>query len=708
VDGNFRGTGGGFGPCPGRTSGEAKMGEASERVRGVATGAAERASALGKSVNKSHLVNRLNYMNFQDQTILVNLRHVTYDNAIFLRARPLPCAGERLECTWAETAGLQELLKAYRFDYLLIPDGKKYLLVNSEVVAMDERGISLVLPVTCHEFEARGIKRHPGAEVKVQMMQHGASFNGELVDFTPVAVRVTGTPVPPATFQWINPETPLNLRLTRGRSVLFSGAFEILSHSSADSARSLVLRQLNSNIRRFKTKKYRNLRQQLVPSPNVIFEHPLIGKRVNLKIADVSGSGFAVEENEGDSVLMAGLMIPDLELSFAHGLALKCTVQVVSRNVVGSGAEKIVRCGVAILEMDIRDHVKLLSILHQVANRRSYVCTEVDMDDLWDFFFETGFIYPGKYAHFQANKEEVKRTYLKLYGDNPQIARHFIYQDRGAILGHMAMVRFYENSWMFHHHAARKSVTIKAGLAVLDQAGRYLNELSNFRFAHLSFIYCYYRPDNKFPNRVFGGFARHHGDPGSCSLDQFAYFHYGGGEGTPAFGAPWEFAPSSHFDLAELGNYYRHVSGGLLTRAFDLEPASAGHEELSEEYRALGFRKERFFYSLRKEGALKAFFMVNCTDAGFNMADLTNCVSAVILDEQVPPDLVQLALQQVATHYEGGEMPVLTYPVSYLDKHAIPYDKVYTLWILDLQHSDDYFEFCEGQFRSFKRVAEES
>jgi hypothetical protein len=684
------------------------MAEAAERIRIVAGGAQERAAALGRSISKSHLVNRLNYMNFQDQTILVNLRHVTYDNAIFLRALPLPCAGERLECLWAEMASLKELLKTYRFEYLLIPDGKKYLLVNSEVVAMDERGVSLVLPVTCHEFEARRIKRHPAEGVKVQMMQHGASFEGELVDYTPVAVRVSGSAVPPATFQWINPETPLNLRLVRGSSVLYSGAFEILSHSATDSTRSLVLTQMRANIRRFKTKKYRNARQQLVPSPNVVFEHPLIGKRVNLKIADVSGSGFAVEENEGDSVLMAGMIIPNLEISFAHGLALHCMVQVVSRNVVGSGAEKIVRCGVAILEMDIRDHVKLLSILHQVANRRSYVCTEVDMDDLWDFFFETGFIYPGKYAHFQANKEEVKRTYAKLYGDNPQIARHFIYQDRGAILGHMAMVRFYENSWMFHHHAARKSVTIKAGLAVLDQAGRYLNELSNFDFAHLNFIYCYYRPDNKFPNRVFGGFARYHQDPGSCSLDQFAYSHFHAGAASDPLAGPWELAPSNHFDLVELGNYYRHVSGGLVTRAFDLEPGAVRHDELAEEYRALGFRKERFCYSLRKEGSLKAFLLVNCTDAGFNMADLTNCVTLIVVDDQLPPDLVRLSLEQVSRHYEGGEMPVLSYPVSYLDQHAIPYDKVYTLWILDLQYSDDYFEYCEGQFRSFKRVAEES
>jgi hypothetical protein len=78
------------------------------------------------------------------------------------------------------------------------------------------------------------------------------------------------------------------------------------------------------------------------------------------------------------------------------------------------------------------------------------------MDALWNFFFDTGFIYPEKYAFFQANKEAIKKTYERLYSQSPHVARHFICQEKGAILGHMAMVRFYENSWLIHHHAATR------------------------------------------------------------------------------------------------------------------------------------------------------------------------------------------------------------------------------------------------------------
>ncbi|HJV67409.1 MAG TPA: pilus assembly protein PilZ [Geomonas sp.] len=667
----------------------------------MATGGGAQPEA-GRSVSKSHLVNRLNYLNFQDQSILVGLRHLVYDNAVFLRARPLPCGGERVECLWEQGESLRELLRSYRFDHLLIPDGKSYLVVNSESVQVDEQRLSLVLPPACREFQARRIKRHAASGVLVQMLQHAALFEGELVDFTPVSLRVAGAATAPSTFQWFNPETEVTLRLVKGGSILCSGSFRMANHAW-NSTQQVVLRQSHDAIQRFKKKRYRNSRQQLLPSPNIVFDHPLIDKRINLKVADLSGTGLSVEESESDSVLMVGLVIPQLRISFAHGFSMNCSAQVVSRTVCEELRERTVRCGLVILDMEVRDHVKLLSILHQVKNERSYVCTDIDLNDLWDFFFETGFIYPGKYAHFQSNKEQIKLTYAKLYGDNPQIARHFIYLERGVILGHLAMVRFYSNSWMIHHHAARRSVTIKAGLAVLEQVSQYLNELENFAFAHLRHVYCYYRPDNKFPNRVFGGFARRNQDPRVCSQDSFGYFHFQGEAHPGRLPEGWQLAASSHFDLTELGSFYRFHSGGLLLEAFDLLGPQSDADQLEREYRALGFTKEKFYYSLKKEGSLKAFLLVNRTDAGFNMAELTNCVTLIVLDEELPRELAELSLQQVCHHYEEGSMPVLGYPLSWLDRRSVSYEKNYVLWILNLQYTDNYFEYCQGLFGFMKK-----
>ncbi len=657
----------------------------------------------GKNINRRQLVNKLNFINFQDETIIAHFRHSRYGSGLNLRVRPLPCAGERLTCAWVDSRDLPQLLRNYFFDYLLIPDGKRLLIVRAKSVDSGEVEISFLLPASCREFKLRKIKRHPVTGIAARFTQNSASFSGALMDFTPIAMRVEGSEDAPQTFSWINPDIPVDLHLYDGDNLLYSGECTILRHSINRITRSFVLSPVNSSIRRFRPKQYRTRRYHLSPSPNIVFRHPFISSTINLKVADLSGSGMAVAENEEDSVLMPGMIIPELQLTLAHGLGISCRAQVLSRNIIEGedGGAREAKCGLTILDMDIHEHVRLLSILHQAGNSHSYVCSNVDMDALWDFFFETGFIYPEKYSFFQTQKDEIKKTYARLYEQTPHIARHFIYQERGTILGHMAMVRFYENSWLIHHHAARKTVSLKAGLTVLNQITHYVNELHNLYFAHLSHVFCYFRPANKFPNRVFGGFARKLDNPRGCSLDEFCYAHYAGKSIGEPSGMPeaWELSETTcPSDLAELCSYYGYVSGGLMVDAFDLAGESAFYDGLEEEYRRLGFAKKRRYYALRHEGDLKAVAITNVTDVGFNMANLTNCATIIALDENIPRGVMDACLENLAGQYGGQDMPVLIYPGAYVEKVSISFEKVYVLWILNLQYLDDFFRYCDELF----------
>jgi hypothetical protein len=318
------------------------------------------------------------------------------------------------------------------------------------------------------------------------------------------------------------------------------------------------------------------------------------------------------------------------------------------------------------------------------------------MDALWSFFFETGFIYPSKYAFIQLNKREIKRTYEKLYTSNPSIARHFTYQKKGNILGHMAMVRFYENAWMIHHHAASKSESMKAGLVVLKQISRYINELHNLNSAHMKYVYCYFRPENKFPNRIFGGFARQLNDQQGSSLDTYAYFHYRKTvPGAASIPDPWELTEIRLEDYAELRSFYSFNSGGLMMDAFDLHSAKAVPDALAHEYQSLGFQKKRRIYSLLEADELKAIIIADVTDIGFNMANLTNCTTVIILDEMTPRFFVESSLACISNEYEHREMPVLVYPAAYAEKHALPVEKTYILWVLNLQYLDPYLMYCD-------------
>lgn len=655
-----------------------------------------------RKIGKNHLINKLNYINFQDGAVLVNFNHRKYDKIITLKAKPQPCMGDLVDCLWPGDENIARIIQTYEFKNILIPNGQRLLMVEPEVVRVDDQGISVLLPDTCQEISSRRAQRYPCKNIRVQFIQNSTVFSGALLDFNGLSFRVKLTAVPPQTFDWINPSHPVNIIVSNDETTIYSGECKIIRHTRGQSTRNYILEPLKQEIQRFKQKEFRSERYVLTPTPNMVSRHPFTSMRVDLKIVDLSGSGFSVEEDEFNTMLLPGMILHELELSFADSYKIKCSAQVVFRKeMVDPNGDRWIKCGLALLDMDIRDHLKLISMLHQAKNKNSYICNDVDLDALWDFFFETGFIYPDKYATIQKNKEQIKETYAKIYTRNPHLARHFIYQEKGTIYGHMAMIRFYENAWMIHHHAARKSALNKAGLIVLDQIGRMGNDSHRLYSLHLDYMICYYRPDNKFPSRVFGGAARNINDPKACSLDGFAYSHYNNPL-PPADDMPegWQITETQYEDLQELSGFYEHVSGGLMLEALDLRPEKIDCRELSQEYEKLGLTRLRHLFSLRHNGRLKALFLVNQSDVGLNLSDITNCIKVFVSDPQdLTAEIYHSAISGISKITGKKDFPTLIYPSAFADEREIPYEKIYNLWIVSLQHTDAYFRYLKRLVR---------
>ena len=656
----------------------------------------------GKEIRKKHLINKLNYINFQDGTILVNFKHSKYNRTVSHRAKPQPCLGEELKCLWIETDKIGQQLSSYKFQEVVIPNGKKIIVVKSNEISIDDTGIRLVLPDTCWEFSPRKMRRHYCKGIKVQLIQNSASFYGVLIDFTTESFRVDITVNPPQTFQWIDPESTVDLILSDENEILYSGKCKILRQTGDHKTRSYVIEPERYQLQRFKPKEFRSIRQKLVPSPSIIFKHPFTEKMANLKVVDLSGSGFSVEEDRSNAVLLPGMIIPELELNFASNFSVKCKTQAVYRQLMGEEKNSDwVKCGMAILDMSIEDHGRLSALLHHAKDDRFYFCNRIDMDALWNFFFDSGFIYPKKYVFLEANKEKIKAVYKKLYTQNQKIARHFIYQDKDRILGHLAMIRFYGNTWLIHHHAADRSVSLKAGIAVLDQIGRFINDSHNFYSIRMNYAFCYFRPENKFPNRVFGGVFKNIKDPKGCSLDTFAYFHCRKTSNDESgLDKPWDLMEAQPEDLVELRNFYEFSSGGIMLDAMELNEGDA-IDELSMEYQQLGLRRERHVFSLKRIGKLKAIAIINISDVGLNLADLTSNIKVIIVDSsELTKDILYSALSQMSKKFEQDEIPVLVYPVSYVENNSIPYEKLYNLWTLNMQYTDHYFKYLDELIKS--------
>ena len=655
------------------------------------------AMASAQKMGQDALTNTINHIHFTEGVVRVLLHHPDYKESLLLNAHPQPSIGKTVTCTWQDKdfGGLD--LETLEFKYLIVDDGRSVIMVPGILKETNSERFVLELPEEGYALGQRQAKRYPCRDVKAELIQNGFHAEGDLMDFSPVGFRIRVRSDSSCSFRWFNTEDAAVIHLRSDGKILFSGACRMIRQRGHSAEREIVFSPLNGEIRRFKKKHIRNVRQKLAPAPSLSFFHPFLGKRVQFEVEDISTSGFSVREAADERVLLPGMIIPEVILGFAGFLKVKCSAQVIYCKPCEANE---VRCGLAILDMDIQAYSSLTHILTSAMDPHAYVSTEVDMDALWEFFFETGFLYAKKYRLIQPQRAQFKETYKKLYQDNPGIARHFTYQRNGRIFGHISMVRAYDRAWMIHHHAAKVMESKRTGFMVLKQIMHYLNDMHRLPSACMDYTICYFRPENKFPDRVFGGFARELKNPRGCSLDLFAYLPYTRLSLGNKLPDGWTLSESSGRDMWEFEHFYMSHSGGLLLDAMGVRHGETKSESLEKIYQEMGLTRNFQTYSLKSGGKLHALLVVNHSDLGFNLSELLNGIKVLVANSKALPwTVLSTAISQLAGEFEMERVPVLFYPTSYVEENEIPFEKQYQMWVLNVQHGNEYLEYMQRKFR---------
>ncbi len=644
-------------------------------------------------VSLPKLINKLNRLNFKEESVLFNFKHRKHGHTISMYAHPHPCLDAELECSWMEIeAGNDQRLRAFELTNFIMTDGQNSIQVVPSLLSVDGRQITVKLPDESFEAHSRAIKRHQCQGIKASMVVNSAVYQGDLIDFNAFYFRAALETTAPQTFDWINSNIPINLTLTDNSRVVYVGDCNVIRQTTGQTHREFVLEPSRNQFPRFRAREYRSDRHELLPNLNVAFTHPITQKTMSLKMLDLSGSGFALVEPYEGATLLPGMILEDVGIHLTSRSKLNCTVQVIHRTHLPDG--NLVKIGLALLDIDAVEHMELLSLLQQVKNPDTYVSNQVDVDTLWDFFFETGFIYPQKYASLVGNKDKFKETYTKLYNQQPKIARHFIHMEHNCILSHVAMLRLYEKTWCLHHHAALNGKR-KSGLIVLDYLCDFINDTHSIESANIHYTTGFYRTTNKFPMKFYGGATEYLNNPKACSIDDFAYFNF---EAMPVDDGDetgcWKLATTSKGDLEDLQGCYEKKSGGLLLDAFDLTPENMGINTLSDEYSKSGFKREVHHLSIKKNGELKAVLAVNRTDVGLNFSDLTNALQMYIVDDSgFKPQDFKFILSLVSAKFNMLQFPVMVYPAEFMTDNNIPYEKTYRCNVISSQFWDDYMRY---------------
>jgi hypothetical protein len=650
-----------------------------------------------KTIKREELANTINFLHFMDGYALVHLNHPTFNESILVRAHPEPCLGEKLTCRWSEEYPPELDLGNYQFMHLIIDDGKSMILVPGLLEDVNRKMITVRLPDMSYATRQRSMRRYLCRDVDVVLIQGAFTAKGQLLDFNSNGFRAEVRPESYCFFHWFNPDAPITVVLREDNKILFSSVCRCIRQEGGHELREIVLTPTQKTMDVFKKRLIRNPRQRLTPAPTIIFKHPFLNRQIQREVLNISTSGFSVSEKADESVLMPGMIIPELTIDFAGSLGMRCTAEVIY---CSKTKENEISCGLSILDMDIEAFTRLTHILSNALEPHTFISSQVDMEALWEFFFDTGFIYPTKYRLIQSHREDFKETYRKLYQESPEIARHFTYQKNGHIYGHISMVRAYERAWMIHHHAGKAVDNKSSGFIVLKQIMFYLNDMYRLPSAKMDYVMCYFRPENRFPNIVFGGFARYLKNPRGCSMDLFSYLPYTSLSIGTLLAEEWSLEECSSIDLWNLNRFYRYYSGGLLLDALGLDREVLDDEPLEALYGRIGFVRKWNAYSLKHKGRLNAVLIVNQSNLGLNLSELLNGIKVLVTNpDDMPWNVLSTAIAQLMGVYHTDRVPLMLYPSEYVKAQRVPCEKHYQLWILNVQQGNEYIEYMQRKFR---------
>ena len=656
-----------------------------------------------KILNHHQLINLINFKNFFGKEVFLVFSHPRYKKLLLCPVQPSPAQNDRVDCLLANVPGTPAVSKDSRLVCLLIDEGRSVVIAKPEDIQFEEDHLLLKIPLKGIEVASRKNRRFVTPSIRAHLFQDGFRCRGRLNEFSITSLR---TVIPEAEiphWNWINTDKPLTIQLSgEGGEVVYSGKAILLKEWDRHRDRVVVLRLLENGFERVKKRELRTDRFKLSPPPNIIFQHPLIRKLVRFPVQDISITGFSVEEEKAENAnLIPGLILPEIKIEFPDLSCLKCRGQIVYRKPAqGAGFQ----FGFFILHISTEDHLRLSNLLNKTINQNVEMGGQIDVESLWSLFFRSGFIYPQKYQQILKNKQHLPEIYKNVYMDHPEIARHFTYQDRGEIQGHIGMLRVYENAWLIHHYAADPEFRYKkVGLTLLYQLHRYINDSLNLSQSRMKYIICYFQSTNRFSNLIFGGAVRKIKNLSAISQDGLAFLNYPHYLRPEVLPDPWVIEKAEPEDMEKLAEFYQDYSGGLLLEALDLKPSLMGVDTLGPSYARAGLYREREVLALRKNGNLYLVLSITRTNMGLNLSELTNAVTMLILDQQHLPFGVFLkVLSWLGSHYPMQQMPVMILPADYLKDNNFPFDRIYNLWVLNSGMADLYAQYLQNVFFKIK------
>ncbi len=440
--------------------------------------------------------------------------------------------------------------------------------------------------------------------------------------------------------------------------------------------------------------------------------HPPVGRPVQVDlysvlagasalrmVRDLSSTGFSLDVDPLTDVCPPGTVFHRVTLRIA-GQEFTCRGLV--KNLTRIAGTKEARCGVVFQDMDEPTRVRLSD---QIVSSRYPGLVDgcrFSFDQLWQFFLDTRFVYPEKQANMAPLLPEIRRTIEAANGRPTPLFKSTIAVDEGTIVGHISSLRVYDRSWMSQHLAA--------------SAGRHAGSLLNFgqlevfdQNPDLEYFKCFFRPENKWPARMFGTFAKTVKDARLSDLRSYAYFVV---PLTVAVEAPTdiEVVEAAEDELAIVERYFVGRERGLLLSSDNLTRRALTLAELNAAYKKIGLQRRRRVLIAWRKGVPLGFALAEVSSPGLNFSELLSAFQLVVLKqgESAAAQVRRALLGSVLSIYRQAGRPAAIGLCPIEDRVGweevgLSTHKVYTMWTCHRALVQRFVDHVDRMVRAMSR-----
>jgi hypothetical protein len=352
------------------------------------------------------------------------------------------------------------------------------------------------------------------------------------------------------------------------------------------------------------------------------FRSPFDLKSFRTNVLDINSSGASFFAERSAIALPVGTILDPMELIFVDGrtTAVRGQVRSLSAATIG-GAAPGFRYGIEFEALS--DEVKELLADDVVRSVRPslFNTNGVTYEELWRFFEQSGFLYPEKLEHLQDQLPEIRETYARLLDEKQtQVLKTFFCKRDGIIQGHVSSLRLYrQTSYVQHIAVIRQPQSLFATEVLSLGMSEYLEQMPQFEWCRM-----FFRPNNRWPARVFGTFAKKLNVPSFSDLRTLSFCAGSTNGASPALAPGSAIHRAQQTHLEQIQHHFVALGRTILLQSNDLSLDHLPMREIESIYAANGLTRRREILVLEKGTTFLGFALLEISSPGLNLSELTN------------------------------------------------------------------------------------